>query len=161
VTAVAVLPAERITEIRDAYGLCRPLAAQFLGYLHDLLRADLGRSLATHRPVLHMIGERLPWTLSLVGAAVLIAAAVGGALGTAAAGRLDGRGWRLTEPLIIGVGALPEVLVAMALIVVFSGTLRVFPAGGATTPFLVVSGVTGWITAAGDLLWHAALPQRR
>lgn len=156
--AAAVLPAGALAEIRKTYRLDRPLPEQLLAYLAGLRRGDLGRSLATHRPVSQMIGERLPWTLFLVGTAVLLSAALGGALGTAAAWRPQSMGVRVIGPLAIGLGALPEFLVGMVLIVLLGVGLRLFPVGGATTPFLAVSGLGGWATAARDLLWHAALP---
>ncbi len=157
-STVAFLPAGAQAEIRRTYGIDRPLSAQFLAYLAGLGRGDLGRSLATHRPVTQMIGERLPWTLLLVGAAVLVSAVLGGTLGTVAAWRPQGAVARLLGPLVIGLGALPEFLVAMALIVLLGVGLRFFPVGGATTPFLVTSGLRGSVVAARDLLWHAALP---
>lgn len=154
----AFLPSGTLQELRRAYGLDRPLSEQFLRYLAGLSRGDLGRSLATHRPVVAMIAERLPWTVFLVGSSVLIAAVVGMALGTAAAWRPDGIGARLVGPLVIAVGALPEFLVAMALIVLLGTSLRLLPVGGAMTPFLTVSGIGGPLAAARDLLVHAALP---
>jgi peptide/nickel transport system permease protein len=156
--AAAILPAQRVAALRETYDLDRPLRAQMGRYLVGLLHGDLGRSLVTHRPVSQVIGERLPWSLGLVGPAVLIAAALGAALGTAASGRPRGWRWSLAEPLVLGVGTLPEFLVAMALIVLFGVTFKVFPAGGGATPFLAVSGAGGWVTAAADLTWHAALP---
>ena len=155
---VAFLPAAAQAEMRRTYGTDRPLSAQFVAYLGGLRRGDLGRSLATHRPVTDMIGERLPWTFALVGSAVALSAALGAALGTAAAWRPYGAAARFLGPLVIGVGALPEFLVAMGLIVFLGIALRLFPVGGATTPFLVVSDLRGWLVAARDLLWHAALP---
>ncbi|MGQ0571037.1 MAG: ABC transporter permease, partial [Armatimonadota bacterium] len=157
-STVAFLPARTLSEIRQAYGLDRPLAEQFVIYLTGLSRGDLGRSLATHRRVVEMVGERLPWTLLLVGCAVLLSAIVGAALGTAAAWRPGGLSARLAGAMVIGLGALPEFLVAMGLIVVLGVGLRLFPIGGASTPFLAASGPGGWLTAAWDLLWHAALP---
>lgn len=157
-STVAFLPAAARAELRRTYAIDRPLSGQFLAYLDGLRRGDLGRSMATHRPVTQMIGERLPWTLLLVGAAVLVSAVLGGTLGTVAAWRPQGAVARLLGPLVIGLGALPEFLVAMALIVLLGVGLRLFPVGGATTPFLVTSGLSGWVVAARDLLWHGALP---
>lgn len=155
---VAFLPQATQVAIRQAYGLDRSLLAQFRAYLGGLLRGDLGRSISSHRPVAEVIAERLPWTLLLVSSAVLLSAAAGGMLGTAAALRPHALGARLSEVLVVGLGALPEFLVGMALILLLGVALHLFPVGGATTPFLSASGVRGWVGATGDLLWHAALP---
>lgn len=157
-STAAFLPAAARAEIQRTYGIDQPFAAQFAAYLKGLRRGDLGRSLATHRPVTRMIAERLPWTLALVGSAVALSALLGGALGTAAAWHPRGTAARLLGPLAIGLGALPEFLVAMGLIVVLGVGLRLFPVGGATTPFLVISDLRGWVVAARDLIWHATLP---
>ncbi len=156
--AVAFLPHATLTAIRETYGLNRPLEQQFFGYLDGLRRGDLGRSLTTHRPVIDMIAERLPWTLFLVGSALLVSVLLGGMLGTAAAVHPSRRSARVGEALVIGLGALPEFLVAMALIVILGVGLRLFPVGGAMTPFLAAVTLRQWAVAIGDLLWHAALP---
>ncbi len=152
------LPAGTLVEIRRTYGLDRPLQEQFRNYLVNLGRGDLGRSLATHRPVAAMIVERLPWTVLLVGSAVLLSVMMGGGLGTAAA--WHPRRWtaRVVGPVVIALGTLPEFLVAMLLIVTLGTGLQFFPVGGATTPFLSISGVRELLTIVRDLLWHAALP---
>ena len=155
---VALLPAAAQADLRRTYLLDRPLHEQFLAYVQGLRRGDLGRSIATHRRVTEMIGARLPWTLFLVGSAVMLSAALGGALGTVAAWRPRRALVRLGGPLLVGLGALPEFVVAMALIVMLGMGLRLFPVGGATTPFRDISGIGGWVSAGVDLLWHAALP---
>ncbi len=150
----AVLPSGAVAELRRAYGLDRPLAAQFADYLAGLLRGDLGRSLATHRPVRVMIAERLPWTLFLVGIATVLSVLCGAWLGTAAVWRQPGAAARAAEGIVVAAGALPEFLVAMSLILLLGTTWRVFPTGGATTPFLS----TGPLQRVTDMFWHAALP---
>ncbi len=154
----SLLPSSAQEELRRIYGLDRPLVDQFRAYLAGLSRGDLGRSLATHRPVSAMIAERLPWTMLLVGSSVLVSTVLGGVLGTAAAWQPHGRVPRLTGPLVVGLGALPEFLVAMVLIVTLGTWLRIFPVGGATTPFLSAEGIRGWLVALQDLLRHATLP---
>jgi ABC-type dipeptide/oligopeptide/nickel transport system permease component len=62
---------ERLEEIREELGLNDPLPVQYLRYLRDLLRGDMGRSLTTHAPVSREILSRLPATLQLTVAAML------------------------------------------------------------------------------------------
>lgn len=76
---------EQIAAVRAAYGLDQPIWRQFLTYVGQVLRADLGTSLFTNRPVAADIALRLPATLELTFAALLFAAAAGIPLGTLAA----------------------------------------------------------------------------
>lgn len=153
----SVLSAAARAELRRSYGLDRPLATQFWSYLAGVSRLDLGRSLVTHRPVTSMLAERLPWTMWLVGSAVLSSLYIGILLGTAAAWRPHGKMVRVGGTAVIGMGALPEFLVAMILIAGLASGARLFPAAGATTPF-VTAGTHGWVRAARDIVWHTVLP---
>ncbi len=73
--------AEQAQRIREQFGLDQPLAVQFLNYLRDTARGDLGRSLYTQQPVLTDLAARLPATLELAFAASLVALLIGVPLG--------------------------------------------------------------------------------
>ncbi len=153
----ALLPAASRRALLATYRLDAPLSVQFVDYLSAVARGDLGRSLLSHRPVSAILAERLPWTLFLVGGAVVVAACLGGLLGWASAQR---RPRRLVVPAFaaaIGIGALPEFLVAMILIVFLASSRRLFPAGGALTPFAAAPD-GGLPRLLADIVWHAALP---
>jgi len=62
-------PADR-EALRHALGLDRPLSVQLLNWFSGLARLDLGESLFSHRPVVEILGERLPATLELAAAAL-------------------------------------------------------------------------------------------
>ena len=64
---------EDIERIRQSLGLDKPLVTQYVLWLKNVLQGDLGYSLIYHRPVLEMIGERIPATLGLMGASLLMA----------------------------------------------------------------------------------------
>jgi peptide/nickel transport system permease protein len=135
--------------LRATYHLDQPLAAQFAAYLGDLAHGDLGWSISRDAPVGQLIGERLPWTLGLVLTSLVVAAALGGALGVVAAwrgGRADG--WLSTTSTLLA--ALPEFLVAMALVLVLAVGLHWFPLQGGRSAF---SG-DGLL----DVIWHQTLP---
>jgi len=66
-------------------GLNRPLHVQYLSYMAAALRGDLGRSLQTNVPVMEQILNRLPWTIELAAAALLIASVIGITVGIIAA----------------------------------------------------------------------------
>ncbi len=150
-SGVAPLSADARRALRVYYGLDAALPEQFAGYVLGLAHGDLGWSISKKTPVATLIVQRLPWTLTLVGAALLTAAIGGTLLGLLAAwrgGRWDG--WLLGSAGAIE--ALPEFLIGMALLLLFAVAIPVFPLGGGRTLF-----------AAGppdllDIAWHLALP---
>jgi peptide/nickel transport system permease protein len=154
---VAVVPKEALAALRRSYALDEPLGRQFLRYLRELAGLDLGVSLATHRPVTTMIRDRLPWTLLLVGSAVAISTALGVALGTLTVWGRNRPAARVVASCIVAVGALPEFLLAMALIVLGTWS-HLIPVGGAVSPFLTVTDARSAWRAAVDVAAHMTLP---
>ena len=63
---------QRSSELRKRYGLDRPVGAQFATFLGGLARGDLGTSIEYGQPVTTLIAERLPATLLLGGAVLLV-----------------------------------------------------------------------------------------
>lgn len=116
--------------LRQALGLDRPVAVQFASYLTGLARLDLGTSLHARRPVAQLIGERLPATLQLAGAALLVAVCVAIPLGALAAMR---RGSVFDQLAIafatLGV-SIPNFVLGPLLILLFSFALGWFPVSG-------------------------------
>ncbi len=150
-----LLPAAAYRALVETYHLDLPTHEQFGRYIAGLVRGDMGFSLTSHRPVAAVVVERLLWTLFLVGGAVVMAAALGGLLGWAAAWHGRARCARIAMAASVGVGALPEFLVAMLLIVLLASRFQIFPSGGALTPFVDLG---GWPRTVGDAIWHATLP---
>jgi peptide/nickel transport system permease protein len=150
-----VLTIQQRAQLRAEYRLDQPLASQFLGYVSDLGRGDLGWSLSKSAPVSRLITDRLPWTLALVGTGVAVAAVGGSALGVLIAWR----GERIDVLLVGGLAALsalPEFLVAVSLLLVFAVWAGWFPLQGGRTPFV---DAPLWTPAgAADIAWHLALP---
>src|SRR5215831_17872971 len=69
--------AEQIAQLRHELGFDRPLPVQYLAYLADLMRGDLGQSLVQRLPVSLILGSRLPYTLALAAGALAVALIVG------------------------------------------------------------------------------------
>ena len=153
-SGLAALPSATLDRLREGYDLNRPMREQFVRYLRRLGQGDLGRSISTHRPVSALIAERLPWTVGLAGVAIAAAALAGLAMGTWSAMRPGSRTAQAAGMLVIGLGALPEFLIAMGCIIVFGVRWRLFPTGGGMTPF-GGGGAARWLA---DVAWHAALP---
>lgn len=153
--AVRQMGAERIAELRTLYGLDLPLGQQFLAYLGQLARGDLGQSYrySGGRSVLEVLGEHFVWTLFLVGSSLLIAVTIGCTLGAWSAwrhGRLSDLG------LVAGFFALrsvPPFWLAMILIPIFAVTLGWLPVGDSYS----FPRPEGWSKIV-DILWHAVLP---
>ncbi|TMJ10596.1 MAG: ABC transporter permease [Bacillati bacterium ANGP1] len=83
----AVRSPELVAAFQHRWGLDRPLLVQYLVYEGNLLRGNLGTSIATHRPVLAELGLSLPATMELATMALVAAAAIGVLLGVLAAVR--------------------------------------------------------------------------
>lgn len=151
---VGQLTPEQRQEVIERAGLDRPLAVQYVSYLGDLATGDLGYSYRQKRPITAVVLERLPWTLLLAGASLVISAVIGTLLGAVSAWR---RG-RATDvgalTLMIVLESLPSFWLGMLLVSVFAVQLGVFPSFGAMTP---ASGHEG-IDAVIDVAGHAFLP---
>lgn len=81
--AAPQLGRERIEALRAQYGLDKPLPEQYLIYLKQLARGDLGQSyrFSGGRSVVEVLSENFRWTLLLVGVSLTLALLVGSALG--------------------------------------------------------------------------------
>ena len=127
-------PPSEIARVRHQYGLDQPVPIQYLTYMGDLFHGNLGVSVRAGRPVLDLILERAPNTLSLAlvtATFATCAALVMGVLaGTNAGSALDG-----VIQSIVGVcQAVPAFWVAILLVLIFSVTLRVLPFAGVGGP---------------------------
>src|SRR5215813_6395600 len=68
---------ERVGEVRRRLGLDQPVYVQYARYLQSLARGELGTSWITSQPVLTDIAQRLPATLELILAAMVLSVAIG------------------------------------------------------------------------------------
>lgn len=147
-------PAKRAA-LEHYYGLDRPLLSQYGSYLVGLAHGNLGTSINYNRPVLTVIGERLPWTLLLVGTALLLGTALGGLAGVHAGWRRGRAADRWLVSVFLLIDNFPLFFVASAAAYLLAVKVHVFPLNGATTPF---SDASGTLQKIGDILDHLALP---
>ncbi|MFW6060351.1 MAG: ABC transporter permease [Phycisphaeraceae bacterium] len=120
----------RAEALRQEFGLDQPVLAQYGHWLTAALRGDLGQSIRLRRDVGPVLIEHLPVTLELAGLALGLAVIIGVPLGVLAAVR---RG-KVTDYLcgsfgVLGV-SIPHFWLATLLILLFSLTLNILPAGG-------------------------------
>ncbi len=125
---------EDYERIRTSLGLNEPLPTQFLIYIANVLRGDLGTSIVLRRPALDVVVERIPLTLQLGIPALLISTLVGVPLGVIVARRRDTLLDRLVMSVTLAGQALPPFFIGILLILLFGVTLRWTPTFGSDTP---------------------------
>ncbi|MGA7982633.1 MAG: nickel ABC transporter permease [Chromatiaceae bacterium] len=122
-------PADR-TALRHALGLDRPLTQQYLTYLARLARLDLGESFHYQRPVRQLLVERIPPTIELTAAALVLAVVSAVPLGVLAARY---RGQALDSGAmgfsLLGI-SMPNFWLGPVLILIFSLWLGLTPVSG-------------------------------
>lgn len=147
--------AQTVANIRHELGLDQPLYFQFWHYLSGLIQGDLGRSYAQKTEVATLIWARLPATLTLMAAGIVIEVALGLLLGVTAAVKRGG----FVDNLVmmtsfVGVSA-PQFVVALLLLYVFAITLGWFPMSGyGTFAHVVLPATTLGVLGAG---WYARM----
>jgi peptide/nickel transport system permease protein len=116
--------------LRHALGLDQPLLMQFGHYLVNVLHFDLGSSVHSQRPIVDILLERLPATLQLALAALLVAIVIAFPLGVLAAVRKDSA-WDHSAMAVSLLGvSIPNFLMGPLLILVFAVWLGWFPVSG-------------------------------
>jgi peptide/nickel transport system permease protein len=121
---------EDIETLRHQLGFDQPLAIQYLDYLAQLARFDLGQSLVQRVPVLEIIAARLPYTLYLAGSALLVAVGIGLPVGIVMAVRRDTKLERVLMALVLVGQSMPTFWSGILLILLFAVTLGAMPSSG-------------------------------
>jgi peptide/nickel transport system permease protein len=122
------LSAQAQAQLRRHYGLDQPLLTQYLRWLGNLARADLGISFLYQRPVAAVIGEAIVPTLLLTVPALALDLLLGLVLALGAVRKPHGWYDRLTSVLSLGVYGMPSFWLAGIAILVFALGLGWLPA---------------------------------
>jgi len=123
-------PQEAIVAFRKVWGLDDPLIVQYLRYILQVFRGDLGISFRDGRPAIQIVAERLPATLALTLPALLLKVGIGVAAGIMAAlhrGKLADRAIMLAA--VTGF-TIPSFVLGLLLVLVFAVNLNWLPSGG-------------------------------
>lgn len=129
---------QAVAALRAEYLLDRPLPTQYVTWLVNAVRGDLGRSILTGEPVAKMLADRSAVTLSLTLGASLLFVLVSFPLGALAASRRK-FGVAVDVAVALGIG-MPSFYLAVILIGVFGLYLRWLPIAGFVHPFEDIRG---------------------
>ncbi|MFY1692454.1 ABC transporter permease [Plantactinospora sp. WMMB782] len=142
---------ENLAQIRANWGVDDPLPVQYLRWVGNLLRGDLGWSTSRHEAVGSVVAGRAGWTLLLVGAALGVVLVASLLLGSLAAYRRGGLFDRALRAAAYAVQSMPVFWIGLAAIALFALALGWLPAGGLTD-------VTATGTSWSDVAHHLVLP---
>jgi peptide/nickel transport system permease protein len=132
---------EQRQQVRAQYGFDKPWTIRYVRWLGKLLQGDLGYPLKGAKPVAQQIGERIPSTLLLMGAALLLALIIGVPIGIIMAlKQYSGLDMVLTI-FVFALLSLPSFFVGLGCIYIFALKLGILPIYGMQTigaPFSVI-----------------------
>jgi len=159
---------EQIAAMRRDMGLDRPPLERYFVFVTNAVRGDFGQSFFHRRPVASVMAERLPATIELTAAAMLIALVLAIPLGALAAVRRDTIIDRLaTVGSLFGV-SLPAFWFGILLILLFAVQFQILPVSGrlgyameipAVTGFVLIDSlIAGRLDSFAEALRHLALP---
>ena len=136
---------ERYQKLLEEFGYDRPIWEQYLEYLGELLRGDLGNSLVTKQPVVEEFFTLFPATVELSLCALIIAVSIGIPAGIIAASK-RGSFWdqSLMGTALVGY-SMPIFWWGLLLIIVFSGWLHWTPVSGRISLLYFFPDVTGFM----------------
>ncbi len=148
---------EMIAHYRELFGLDRSIGEQYLSFLRELARGNLGYSISNFPSnVLDIVLPSLPWTIGLLTLTTIFSWILGSLIG-AVVGWRGGRSkfFQALVPIALVLYATPYYILAIILIFLFAFTWRIFPLSGAYSV-----GLRPELTLkfALDVLHHAALP---
>jgi len=150
------LPEAAVIAARERLGLDRPLHEQYWVFISGLAVGDLGTSVRAHRPVLDMILERLPATLSLAMVAMVIALSIGVPLGVMSAVYRDSAIDRTAKVVAFLGQSTPPFWLAIMMILffgvfLFEQGLPALPISGREGPaaYIMPAFAMGWAVVAG------------
>ncbi|TDC59103.1 ABC transporter permease [Micromonospora sp. KC207] len=143
----AVTDPAAVAAFRAQHGLDKPLPQQYLIYLGNLLRGDLGISQQSHRPVSTDLGEYVPATVELALFAIVLSLVVGVAFGVLAAVTRDRWPDQVLRVVSLAGVSMPTFWIALVAFYLLFFQLGWLPGGGRLDPGQAAPGhITGFYT---------------
>jgi peptide/nickel transport system permease protein len=125
------IPPAALHALEIQYGASNDsLFVQYLQYIGNLLRGNLGTSFTNAEPVPNVIARDLPWTLTLVGTALIISFVIGTLLGVAVAWWRGSKADTILMPAFTFLSAIPYFWFALALVFLLGYVLNWLPPSG-------------------------------
>jgi peptide/nickel transport system permease protein len=121
---------ESIARLRAIYRLDDPIVVQYFAWLGQVMQGEFGRSLRTGEPVLGLILQKLPVTLQLAAASMIVALAIGLPAGIIAAVRKGTSVDYAASAVALSGLSIPNFWLGIVMILVFAVELRWLPASG-------------------------------
>ncbi|MSP80794.1 MAG: ABC transporter permease [Rhodospirillales bacterium] len=155
-----------IADARRRWGLDQPIYVQYLRFLANIASADLGTSFKYSDPVIGLIGERLPATIELAIASLLIAILIGIPLGVWAGAKPNSWADNLGSVLGFFGISMPSFWLGIMLILIVSGYFNWLPSSGRSTYgvgqgsdfYVIQSLLTGNLKTAWDGIKYIIMP---
>lgn len=147
---------EMVAIYQEKFGLNDPLHEQYMTYIGQIFRLDLGYSMANYpATVWDVMGSALPWTIGLLFTTTLLAFIIGTLAGALLGWRKSPRFIHYVFPPLLTFSAIPFFLLGLILLYVFAFNLRWFPLFGGYTP----GSFPAWnLEFAEDVVRHSFLP---
>jgi peptide/nickel transport system permease protein len=114
---------ERLAALKKELNLDGSLVSQYVDWISGLWHGSLGNSLATQQPVSDLLGSKLVNSAFLVAVAALVSIPLSIAIGSWAALRREKTFDNVSSNLMLALAALPEFVVAIGLVILFSTTV--------------------------------------
>jgi len=140
--------------LEEKYGLDEPLPVQYLTYLKNALKGDLGISIIYNRPVIKMITEKLSATILLVLTSAILSLLIGTIMGIIAARKEDSIIDLIFSGFSYILNSVPSFWLGLLFIILFSTVLKILPTYGMTN---VRTSYTG-LAYVWDVIKHMVLP---
>lgn len=125
---------EVVEQLREELGLNDPLIVQYFNWLGNMLHGDFGYSITDGTSIASTLAVRMPYTLELAGYSLVLSAIIGIGIGIISAIRQNGIIDYIGRVLAVLGQAVPQFLVGIILIQIFSIKLGIFPAANRVSP---------------------------
>jgi len=145
---------EIVKQYREKFGLDGPVQVQFISYLAELVKGNLGYSIIFFpTTVIELIARGMPWTLCLLAVTTITSWLLGNLVGAVA-------GWRggklsYLAPISMFLGNIPFYLLAIIMVYFFAFVIPMFPSMGGYSRGMVPTLSLAFIQ---DAIWHSILP---